>query len=83
MTRNFLMGLRDLVPGLAAKLKAAREAAGLTQQVAGERSGVHPVSIAKFEIGTTTPTLRVLYKLAKAYGVDVCDLLPHPGKGKK
>jgi transcriptional regulator with XRE-family HTH domain len=71
-----LMPSRDSVPGLAARLRAARESAGLSQVQAGERSGVHHVSIAKFETDKSTPTLRVLYLLALAYEVDVCDLLP-------
>jgi transcriptional regulator with XRE-family HTH domain len=78
-----LMPNRDSVPGLAAKLRAAREAAGLTQIQAGERSGVHHVSIAKFETDKSTPTLRVLYRLADAYGVDVADLLPTAKKPRK
>lgn len=87
------MASRDTVPGLALTLRAAREAAGLSQVEAGERSGVHHVSIAKFETDKTAPTLRVLYKLAGAYGVKVADLLPEsltesppaakPPKGKK
>jgi transcriptional regulator with XRE-family HTH domain len=74
---------RDSVPGLPAKLKLAREAAGLTQIEAAAKSGVHQVSIARFETDVRVPTLRALYKLAEAYGVDVCDLLPHPPKGKR
>jgi transcriptional regulator with XRE-family HTH domain len=76
------------IPGLAAKLQAAREAAGLTQHVAADRSGVHHVSIARFEKGQRVPTIATLYKLALAYGVVVGELLPpqslstdsaHPG----
>lgn len=78
MARNLLMADRDFVPGLAAKLKAAREAARLTQQEAAERSGVHAVSIARYETEVRTPTLKALYDLAAAYGVGVCDLLPEP-----
>ncbi|WP_439627614.1 helix-turn-helix domain-containing protein [Gemmata sp.] len=72
---------RELVDGLAAKLKAARDAAGLSQQDAGEKSGVHHVSIARFETDKRVPTLAILYKLAAAYGVTVCDLLP-PADGE-
>jgi len=75
------MADRDFVAGLAEKLRAAREAAGLSQQQAGERSGVHAVSIARFETEVRTPTLKALYKLAAAYGVGVCELLP-PGEKK-
>ena len=67
---------RDTVPGLAGLLRSAREAAGLSQVEAGERSGVHHVSIARFETDKATPTVRVLCLLAAAYAVDVCDLLP-------
>lgn len=82
MARNFLMPNRDTVPGLAAKLKAARESAGLTQQEAAERSGVHAVSIARFETEVRCPSLLSLYKIADAYGVTVCDLLPSPPHSK-
>ena len=75
---------RDTVPGLAAKLREAREASGLSQVQAGEKAGVHHVSIAMFETEARSPTVRVLYKLAEAYGVSVCDLLPEPpAKPKK
>lgn len=71
---------RDSVPGLAKKLQEARAAAGLSQYEAADKSGVHQVSIARFETEKATPTLRVLYQLAEAYGVDVCNLLPKKGK---
>ncbi len=73
------MANRDSVPGLPAKLKAAREAALLSQQQAAERSGVHVVSISRFETDERTPTLATLLKLADAYRVDVCELLPSKG----
>lgn len=71
------------VPGLAAVLRAARESAGMSQAQAGESSGFHHVSIARFETDKATPTLRVLYLLADAYGVKVCDLLPTPARKKR
>jgi transcriptional regulator with XRE-family HTH domain len=72
---------RDEVPGLAEKLKAAREAAGLSQVAAEAASGVHRVTISVFESGGRTPTLATLLKLAEAYGVDVAELIPRPQKG--
>lgn len=84
LTTHVLMpSNRDSVPGLAAKLREARDAAGLSQVQAGEKAGVHHVSIAKFETEKATPTLRVLYLLADAYGVDVCDLLPPAKKSRR
>ncbi len=70
------MQKRDAVPGLGERLKAAREAAGLTQVQAADRSGVSRTNISGFEAEVKTPTLGTLYKLAAAYGVNVCDLLP-------
>jgi len=66
------------VNGLGEKLKAAREKAGLSQVVVAEKSGVARANLSAFENGSQTPTLATLYKLAEAYGVDVCDLLPRP-----
>lgn len=78
---------REVIPGLAAKLRDAREAAGLSQVEAGVKSGVHHVSIARYEIEERVPTLAALYRLAAAYGLKVADLLPADGprakKGKK
>jgi transcriptional regulator with XRE-family HTH domain len=67
---------RDAVPGLGEKLKAVRTTAGVTQVAAAEASGVSRVNISSFESDAKTPTLATLYKLAAAYGVNVCDLLP-------
>jgi transcriptional regulator with XRE-family HTH domain len=74
---------KALIPGLAAKLKAAREAAGLSAEQAGAAAGVHFVSIYRIEKEERVPTLDVLYKLAAAYGLkSVCDLLPPPPSPK-
>ena len=70
------MSKRDEVPGLAARLKAARAGKGMTQTQAGEAAGIHQTNLSEFEGGTKTPTLATLYKLAEAYAVNVCDLLP-------
>lgn len=82
---------KELIPGLAGNLRAAREKAGLSQVEAGERSGVHHTAIAGYEIERRVPTLATLYRLAEAYGVKIADLLPkdlpketpRKGKGKK
>jgi len=70
------MPSRSAIPGLAARLLAAREAAGLTMQAAADRSAVHLVSIARFEKARRVPTIATLCKLANAYGVTPGDLLP-------
>jgi transcriptional regulator with XRE-family HTH domain len=70
------MPSRVTIPGLAVRLQSAREAAGLTLQAAADRSGVHLVSIARFEKNRRVPTIATLCKLAEAYGVTPGDLLP-------
>ena len=70
------VGKRDEVRGLDAVLKAAREKAGLSQLEACAASGVHQANLSQFENGARTPTLSTLYRLAEAYGVNVCALLP-------
>jgi transcriptional regulator with XRE-family HTH domain len=67
---------RETIPGLADKLRAAREAAGLSQQAAAEKAGTYQATIARYETDERVPTLGILYKLAEAYGVNVSDLLP-------
>jgi transcriptional regulator with XRE-family HTH domain len=70
------MSKKEIVVGLADKLKLVRETAGLSQQNAADKSGVHQVSIARFETDERVPTLATLYRLAEAYGVNICDLMP-------
>ena len=79
------MPKRVIIPGLAARLKLLRERAGLTQQQAAEAAGMYQPDIARYEAENRVPTLDQLYKLAAAYGVNVCDLLPggKPPKGKR
>ena len=67
---------RDSVAGLPGQLVAARRAAGFTQATAAVASGINNGNLSRYETGAKTPTLAVLYKLAAAYGCNVCDLLP-------
>lgn len=67
---------RETIPGLAQKLRAARDAAGLSQQQAAEKSGMYQASIARYETDGRVPTLGALYKLAEVYGVEARTLLP-------
>jgi transcriptional regulator with XRE-family HTH domain len=74
---------RDTVPGFAARLKALREAAGLTQPQLAELCGTHFTSIARLESEARAPSLRLAVALADALGVSIADLVPKPKKGKK
>jgi len=67
---------RDTIPGLAARLVAARTAAGISQSETARRSGVARENLIRYEQGSKGPTLRIVYLLARAYGVEVSELLP-------
>ena len=69
-------GDRNPVDDLPAKLLAVRESAGLSRPDAALMAAVGKGNLWQYETGAKTPTLAVLYKLAAAYGCNVCDLLP-------
>lgn len=66
------------------RIKALREAKGLTQEVLANKAGIHRVYLAQLEGSaksppTRTPSLPMLEKLAKALNVTAADLI---GEGK-
>ena len=69
------MNTERLIAEVAARLRAERARANLTLREAGDRSGVHYVSISRYEQGKL-PTVEAMYKLAEAYGVEPGVLLP-------
>jgi putative transcriptional regulator len=56
--------------GFAGRLKALREAAGLTQKELADRAGFHHFSVAKLEQGVQEPTWPTVLALARALGVN-------------
>jgi transcriptional regulator with XRE-family HTH domain len=67
---------------LAARLKAARTAAGISVRAAAEAAGVSPTTVQRSESGTNDTGIAVVRKLAVVYGVSLCDLTDPPKKGK-
>jgi DNA-binding XRE family transcriptional regulator len=59
---------------LGLRLRHLREQAGLTQQEAAERAGLHPVAVTRLENGKQNATLSTLVCLASAYRVPLNDL---------
>ena len=57
------------------KLAVIRRERGLTQAQLAAASGVHRVTIARFECGTVSPKLATLQRLAGALGVPIDDLV--------
>lgn len=64
---------------IISRLADVRKDRGLTQETLSELSGVHRVTIARYESGVTSPTIRTLEKLAKQLGVPVEDLIDRKG----
>jgi transcriptional regulator with XRE-family HTH domain len=55
--------------GFAARLKALRESAGLTQAQLAERAGLHLHGVTKLEYGDREPSWPTVLALAAALGV--------------
>jgi XRE family transcriptional regulator, fatty acid utilization regulator len=58
------------------RLKALRDAAGLTLDELGERVGLHATQISKLELVDRQPTLGTALALAEALGIELADFLP-------
>ena len=61
------------------RIKALRKARGMTQTELSRLTGIHRVSIAKYEMGKNEPGLKSLVKLCKVLGVPVETLLQEGG----
>jgi transcriptional regulator with XRE-family HTH domain len=64
----------------AARLKALRGAAGLTQEQLADAAGMHKLGIAKLEQGLREPTWATVQALAKALGVTCLDFMVPEGE---
>ena len=60
---------------LAARLRILRARRGLSMTDAAELAGVQRQTLARLERGEAKPHDHTLWKIARAYGVDVADLL--------
>lgn len=56
-------------------VRAARTAAGLTQEALGHRSGLHPTEINRMERGRRNPGIITVARLAGGLGLPASDLL--------
>src|SRR5262245_36077935 len=74
LTRKVPMAGEPL-PLICRRVKALREAAGLSQQALANAAGLSISVISQLEQGTKTdPRLSTMQALARALGVEVCDL---------
>jgi ribosome-binding protein aMBF1 (putative translation factor) len=75
---------RDLVPGFAAMIAEAREAAGLSRRDLAEKAGLSFNSVYSIESEKRAPSLRVAAALVVALGLKVwLDDPATPVKAKK
>lgn len=61
------------------KLAQVRKEQGLSQERLSVISGVHRVSIARYETGKSSPNVRTLEKLAAALNVKIGELVEKAG----
>jgi len=67
----------DPVPQFAANLRAARLAAGLSQEALGDACNLHRTEVSLLERSGREPRLRTVVKLARALGLRPSELLDH------
>ena len=58
------------------KMQKARKGKGVTQEELAAKLSMHRTYIGLIERGERNPTIRTLYKISKALGVQASDLLP-------
>ncbi|WP_427923501.1 helix-turn-helix domain-containing protein [Streptomyces sp. cg40] len=67
-------GLAETLAAMGPRLRAARERRGATLTGVGRATGISPSTLSRIETGRRKPTLEVLLRLAKEYGVSLDEL---------
>ena len=67
---------RDVLVKFGQKMQKARKEAGISQEELAAKLAMHRTYIGMIERGERNPTIRTLYKIAKALKVPSSDLLP-------
>ena len=70
---------KNLPKEFGRRLRAAREARGLTQRDVAERAELADKYVSRIEIGAATPSVLVASRLARAVGVSVDALVGSDG----
>lgn len=66
--------LADTLAAMGPRLRAARERRGATLTGVGRATGISPSTLSRIETGRRGPTLEVVLRLAKEYGVSLDEL---------
>ena len=67
---------RDVLQKFGEKLQKVRKSQGISQEELAGKLSMHRTYIGMVERGERNPTIRTLYKLAKALKVQASELLP-------
>lgn len=69
----------DLTPAVGANLRRLRMGRGLSLEALAHRSGVSRAMLSQVELGRSTPTVNVAWRIARALEVPFSALLAAPG----
>lgn len=72
----------DLTPAVAANLRRLRTKRGLSLDALGQLSGVSRAMLGQIELRQSTPTINVLWKIARALNVPFSALIAEPPRGR-
>ncbi len=67
---------RDILEKFGAKMQKVRKSKGISQEQLASQLSMHRTYVGMVERGERNPTIRTLYKIAKALKVDSSELLP-------
>ncbi len=67
---------RHVLEKFGEKMQKTRKEKGVTQEELAAKLSMHRTYIGLIERGERNPTIRTLYKIAKALGVQSSELLP-------
>jgi len=71
----------DLTPVVGENLRRLRTQRALSLERLAKASGVSRAMLGQIELGQSTPTINVLWKIARALGVPFSTLITHRGTG--
>lgn len=63
-----------VLKNLGKNIKKYRIEAGLTQDILAEKINVHQTYIGKIELGSSSPSITVLFKISRALGVKLSNI---------
>lgn len=72
----------DLTPIVGSNLRRLRTKRGLSLERLARASGVSRAMLGQIELGKSTPTINVVWKVARALGVPFSALITDPGAGR-